>query len=139
MIALLLVKDALFSPGDECVSPVAPSDFGRLISGYRLTQTALLGDPYCIVNIYLVSFLLWIVWTSCGHRCRPLYPPGTCLRFSLSEGSSFPPLVGFDLFASPCSRAFRGSICSHEKVYYEYEHALWGDRIIEIDLVSNED
>ena len=25
-----------------------PSDFDRLLSGYRLTQTALLTDPYCI-------------------------------------------------------------------------------------------
>ena len=28
-------------------SPVAPSDFDRLVSGYRLTQTALLGDSWC--------------------------------------------------------------------------------------------
>ena len=27
-----------------------PSDFDRLISGYRLTQTALLRDPYCTSN-----------------------------------------------------------------------------------------
>ena len=25
---------------------VAPSDFDRLITGYRISQTALLGDPY---------------------------------------------------------------------------------------------
>ena len=39
---------ALFIPGHECNSLliVAPSDFDRLIQGYRLTQTALSGDPY---------------------------------------------------------------------------------------------
>ena len=31
----------------ECFSLVAPSSFDRLVSGYRLTQSALLGDPYC--------------------------------------------------------------------------------------------
>ena len=38
---------AQFAPGCECSSPVAPSDFDRLVSGYRLTQTALLGQPCC--------------------------------------------------------------------------------------------
>ena len=38
---------ALFIPGYECDSPVAPSDFDRLIEGYPLAQTALLRDPFC--------------------------------------------------------------------------------------------
>ena len=33
--------------GYECNSSVAPTLFDRLISGYRRTQTALLGDPCC--------------------------------------------------------------------------------------------
>ena len=33
--------------------PVAPNDFDRLISVYRLTQTALLGDLYCILVCYV--------------------------------------------------------------------------------------
>ena len=28
-------------------SPVVPSDFERLVSGYRLIETALVGDPCC--------------------------------------------------------------------------------------------
>ena len=32
----LMGEATLFSPGYECNSPVAPSVFGRLISGYRL-------------------------------------------------------------------------------------------------------
>ena len=31
----------------RAISPVAPSDFDRVITVYRSTQTALLGDPYC--------------------------------------------------------------------------------------------
>ena len=44
---------ALFIPRYECDSPVAPSDFDRLISGYRLTQTPLLGNP-CFTKTYPV-------------------------------------------------------------------------------------
>ena len=43
----LIEEAALFIPSYECNSPVAGSDFDRLIWGYRRTQTALLGDPYC--------------------------------------------------------------------------------------------
>ena len=44
----LVGEAALLIPGHECSSPAAPSDFDRLISGYRLTPTtALLGDPHC--------------------------------------------------------------------------------------------
>ena len=43
---------ALIIPDYECNSLLilAPSDLDCLISGYRLTQTALLGNPYCAVN-----------------------------------------------------------------------------------------
>ena len=34
----LLGEAAFFIPGYECNAPVAPSDFDRLISGYRLTS-----------------------------------------------------------------------------------------------------
>ena len=44
-VTALLGEAALFIPGYECDSPVAPSDFDRLVSGYRLTQTALLWGP----------------------------------------------------------------------------------------------
>ena len=37
--------------GYECDSPVAPTELDRLISGYRLTQTALLGDHYYVVSL----------------------------------------------------------------------------------------
>ena len=40
----------LFSTGSEWDSTVVPSDFDRLISGYRLVQTALLRDPYSIAK-----------------------------------------------------------------------------------------
>ena len=40
----LLREVALFIPVNECNSPVVPSRFDRLMSGYRFTQTALLGD-----------------------------------------------------------------------------------------------
>ena len=39
-MAALLRETPLFVLCDEFDSPVAPSDFGRLVSGYRLTQTA---------------------------------------------------------------------------------------------------
>ena len=42
-----LGEAALVIPGYEYYSTVAPSDFDRLISGYRLTQTAFLGCPCC--------------------------------------------------------------------------------------------
>ena len=37
----LLREAAVFTPGYVCNSSVAPSDFDRLISGSRLTRTAL--------------------------------------------------------------------------------------------------
>ena len=43
-----------FIPGYRCHSPVAPSDSDRLISGYRLAQTALFGDPCCTVCVGVV-------------------------------------------------------------------------------------
>ena len=48
-LTALLGEAALFVPGYECDSLliVAPSDFDRLISGYRLTQAAVVADPYC--------------------------------------------------------------------------------------------
>ena len=36
-------------PGYEFNFPVAPSDFDRLVSRYRITQTALLRHPCCMV------------------------------------------------------------------------------------------
>ena len=40
-------------PGYEGNSQVAPRDFDRLVSGYRLSQTALLGDTYWIYAIFV--------------------------------------------------------------------------------------
>ena len=37
---------AIFNPGCECDSPAVPSEFDRLMSGYGLIRTAVLGDPY---------------------------------------------------------------------------------------------
>ena len=37
-------EDPLFTPGFECNFPTAPGDFDRLISGYRIMQTALYRD-----------------------------------------------------------------------------------------------
>ena len=45
-------KPPLFIPGYECNSPVAPSGVDRLLSGHRLTQTALLEDPYSVRRIF---------------------------------------------------------------------------------------
>ena len=39
----VLREATLFNPGNECKPPAAASDFERLISGYRRTQTVLLG------------------------------------------------------------------------------------------------
>ena len=44
----LLGEAALFIPRYEYNSPVAPSGFDRLVSGYRLTQTAY----YCTTEYY---------------------------------------------------------------------------------------
>ena len=54
----LIGEVALFIPGYECNSAVAPSDFDRLVSGYRLTQTALLRNPCCTPIVALVALVL---------------------------------------------------------------------------------
>ena len=43
----LIEGSPLFIPGYECNSLVVPSDLDRLLEEYRLTQTALLGNPKC--------------------------------------------------------------------------------------------
>ena len=53
----LLSKAALFISRYECNSPVAPSDLDRLISEYRLAQTALVGDPYCTSRGFLPPYI----------------------------------------------------------------------------------
>lgn len=43
-------------PGYECdYSPVAPTDFDLLISGYGLSQTALVRGPYSGANLISVA------------------------------------------------------------------------------------
>ena len=44
----LVGEIALLRPGYDCNSPIAPNYFiDRLVSGYRRTQVAILGDPSC--------------------------------------------------------------------------------------------
>ena len=51
-------KAAIFIPGYECNSPGASSDFDRLISRYRLTQTTLWGgNPTEALIQHVLSFL----------------------------------------------------------------------------------
>ena len=47
----------VFLPGQERSSPVAPSDFDRVIPGHRLTQTALRGEPL-VVDFFPASTTL---------------------------------------------------------------------------------
>ena len=55
----LLGKAALFVPGYDCSSSVAPSHFGRLISGYRLLGGPLLGSgKRAMVRHLYGSFML---------------------------------------------------------------------------------
>ena len=86
-------------------------------------------------RFYFSSF-----WTSCGLRCRPFSPPGTCLQFLSRIGFSVPTARRLSSnVANSRFRAFRESICAQEKVptnLYEYEYALGGTRTHEIDLYS---
>ena len=52
---------------------VAASDFDGLVSGYRLTQTALLGDPYCIFCTYVPMYRV-----PCSAVNSRFNPFGTC-------------------------------------------------------------
>ena len=54
----LLGEAALFISRYDCNYPVAPSDFDRAVWGYRLAQTAFLGDLYCTVVLVLLLFPL---------------------------------------------------------------------------------
>lgn len=45
LLVYSVVYILVFIPGYECHSPVAPGEFDRLVSGYRVTQTVLWGDP----------------------------------------------------------------------------------------------
>lgn len=71
----LLGEAAIFIPGYECHSPVAPSDFDRLISGYRLT-----GGPLCVplppyaFNLDLRAKRRWGV--AVGARGARVHTPG---------------------------------------------------------------
>lgn len=52
----LLGESLLFIPGYACSPPVTPSDFDRLISEYRLTQTfSWGGTPYCNAKQWLIG------------------------------------------------------------------------------------
>ena len=57
-VTALCGEAALFIPGFESNSPVVPtsSDIDRLVSGYRIIQTALLGNPAIVVHILYERF-----------------------------------------------------------------------------------
>ena len=66
---------------------------------------------------FLLSILLSSFWASCGLRCRPFSPPGTCLQFLSPIGSSIPTARRLSSnVANSRSRAFRESFCAQEKV-----------------------
>ena len=90
----LLREAALFTPGYECDSPVAPSDLDRLMSGYRLIQTAfdLLRDPCCcttynqlhtinVKNMHTGKPLLIGLWIS-YHMIRSFFFFFSCVGTS---------------------------------------------------------
>ena len=107
------------------------------------TPTILLVRVVCFFFSHTFTFqLLDKPWSPVSS----LLPPGSRLQFSsrILVGSAIPLLVDFS--SSECmyvvvaklshSRAFRKTICAHEKVLtnlYEY-HALGGIRIHETDL-----
>ena len=71
------------------------------------------------VSFYLfVSLLLSSLWTSCGLRCRPFYPPVRAFSFDREYvGFSIPTASRFSSnVANPRSRAWRESIRAPAKV-----------------------
>ena len=65
-------------------SSVAPSDFDRLVSGYHLTQTALLGGKsYCLLYVVLTLTRDWL------SRVRPCYGRGAPFFFFSCPGAPF--------------------------------------------------
>ena len=93
-------------------------------------------DLFLFFFSFFVSLLLSTFSTSCGLRCRPFSPPGTCLqflwriRFSITTARRLSSNVANSRF-----RAFRESICAQEKVPTNlYEYALGGTRTHEMDL-----
>ena len=71
-------------------------------------------------RFYFSSF-----WTSCGLRCRPFSPPGTCLQFLSRIGFSVPTARRLSSnVANSRPRAFRESIFYARKRTYEYVHSV---------------
>ena len=91
---------------------------------------------FILFSLFFHTFLLSSFWTSRGHRCRPSFPPGSCLKVYRAWGSAIPLLVDFSWsVANSRFRAFRKSICAQEKVPTNfYEYALGGIRTHETDL-----
>ena len=73
-------EPALFLPGSAFNSPIAPGDIDRLIPGYRLTQTAMLGDPYCTVLSTLRARLALVSPSIDRRACSYFY----CLFFRVN-------------------------------------------------------
>ena len=73
-------------------------------------------DLFLFFFSFFVSLLLSTFSTSCGLRCRPFSPPGTCLqflwriRFSITTARRLSSNV-----ANSRTRAFRESIYAQEK------------------------
>ena len=65
----------LYIPGYECNSPVAPSDFERRMSGYRLTQTPLLWNPCFTSAVYSRHVPPLGSWYAC---CARAHAPCCC-------------------------------------------------------------
>ena len=61
----------MFIPGYECTSPVTPSDFDRLVSGYPPYSDRLVGGPPPDCNTYFFTI-------------TPLPPPFTQCKESMS-------------------------------------------------------
>ena len=60
--------------------------------GMRLLRNALI---LIFLFSFFAHFLLSSCWTSLGHKCRPLFPPGSCLQFLSRMGFSNPTARGF--------------------------------------------
>ena len=113
----LLGEAALFVPGCECSFPVAPSGLDRLMSGYRLTQTALWGEqisspsgPYLSVQnvTYVFIFAIRLLFLLVAHRSVS------------NDGFSVGPRLFRALFLSPLCVPIQGqSICTDSGPKYK--------------------
>ena len=74
------------------------------------------------------GFTVSVFWTSCGHRCRPFFPPVRAFNFYRAQGSAFPLLV--DLHRMLLTHALALSANQSNQLFYvrkspsEYVHSV---------------